>query len=60
MSENNIEYMGDGIYAEFMNGGVSIIVNDHKTEPVAFLEPAVLYSLVQFYEQQIKENKEKL
>lgn len=60
MSENNIEYMGDGVYAEFINGKVSIMVNDHRSEPVVFLEPEVLYSVVQFYEQQIKENKEKL
>ena len=42
------EYVGDGVYAHFDGFGIAISVNDHRNEPVCYLEPDVLKSLVKF------------
>ena len=42
------EHLGDGVYATFDGYGVELRVNDHRNDPVAYLEPAVVAELVRF------------
>ncbi len=44
-----IDYLGDGVYAQFDGYAVSLMVNDHRNEPVVVLEPDVLKALNDFY-----------
>lgn len=32
------DYLGSGIYVAFRNGQIEISVNDHRSEPVAYLD----------------------
>ena len=50
MSTNPTTYLGDGVYAQFDGYAVSLIVNDHRNEPVVVLEPSVLRALNDFYD----------
>lgn len=44
----NIEYIGDGVYAEYSAGDILLRVGDHRNEPVVTLEPEVYEKLVEF------------
>jgi hypothetical protein len=42
-------YLGDGVYARYENGGITLLANDHRdpTDTI-FLEPMVLDALIKF------------
>ena len=42
---DNIVYLGYGVYAQFGDFSIGLIVNDHRNEPAVYLEPAVLEAL---------------
>lgn len=46
MSES--EHLGDGVYVKSDGYALAISVNDHRAEPVVFIEPAVLMALIRF------------
>jgi hypothetical protein len=48
----NTEHLGDGVYATFDGHGIELRVNDHRNDPVAYLEPAVVLKLALFLERQ--------
>jgi hypothetical protein len=45
MTEPEIIYLGDGVYAQFDGFHVCLIVNDHRNEPVVYLDPGVMEAL---------------
>jgi hypothetical protein len=47
-AEENISYIGDGVYAKFDGYGFEIKVNDHRSPTVVYLEPEVLQALNKF------------
>jgi hypothetical protein len=49
------EHLGDGVYATFDGYGIELRVNDHRNDPVAYLEPAVVAELVRFLERKQRE-----
>ena len=53
--EKNTEHLGDGIYATFDGFGLEIRVNDHRSNAVAYLEPAVVAELSRFLERKTQE-----
>jgi hypothetical protein len=53
--EKNTEHMGDGVYATFDGFGLEIRINDHRSEAVAYMEPAVVAALSQFLERKRQE-----
>ena len=46
------EHLGDGVFATFDGYGIELRVNNHRSEPVAYLEPRVVTELVRFLERQ--------
>jgi len=61
MSKENIEYMGDGVYAEFTGYSIDIRVNDHRNPVSVSLEPQVLEAIVSFQKRkqhQLNQNKD--
>jgi len=54
MANENMEHLGDGVYAEFDGYAVNIRVNDHRNPVAVQLEPDVLKRLVPFYERQVE------
>ena len=42
------EYLGDGAYARWDGYQIGLLVGDHRSEPVVYLEPEVLRALVAF------------
>jgi hypothetical protein len=48
MNDPWIDYLGDGVYAQFDGYAVSLMVNYHRNEPVVVLEPDVLKALNDF------------
>jgi hypothetical protein len=55
MNDPWTEYLGDGVYAQFDGYSVSLIVNDHRNEPVVVLEPSVLKALNDFYNRAVNQ-----
>ena len=45
MPEPDIIYLSDGGYAQFDGFHVALIVNDHRNEPVVYLDPGVMEAL---------------
>lgn len=50
MGQPIIEHLGDGVYASIGGGMIGLAVNDHRSEPVVWLEPATLDALIEFRE----------
>lgn len=48
MTNNTIEYIGDGVYAHFDGYSIGLGVNDHRNEPEVWLEPHVLAAFNEF------------
>ena len=46
----NPTHLGDGVYAKWDGFQVAISVNDHRNEPVVFMEPSVIENLVTWIE----------
>ena len=42
------EYLGDGVYVKDEGHQLAISVNDHRNEPVVFLDPYALKALVRY------------
>ncbi len=42
------DHMGDGVYIADQGYAIAISVNDHRNEPVVFLEPHVLKAIVSY------------
>jgi len=55
MSKENIEYMGDGVYAEYTGYSIDIRVNDHRNPVSVSLEPAVLEAIVDFHKRKTRQ-----
>jgi len=55
MTDPWIDYLGDGVYAQFDGYAVSLMVNDHRNEPVVVLEPSVLEALNDFYNKAVSQ-----
>jgi hypothetical protein len=51
-----ITYIGDGVYASFNGMHITLRVNDHRSEPVVFLEVEVMEALIQYFERLKNEN----
>lgn len=47
---NNHVHLGDGVYAEYVGGGIALRVNDHRNPVAVYLEPEVATALVKFIE----------
>lgn len=43
------EYLGDAVYASFDGYHIELRLNDHRSPPVVFLEPAVMDALINYY-----------
>lgn len=43
-------HIGDGVYVSFDGYQIVVRVNDHRSEPVLFLEPEVMKALIAYYE----------
>lgn len=41
-------YIGDGVYAEFDGYNIILRVDDHKSEPLVYLESSAMSSLIDF------------
>jgi hypothetical protein len=54
MIETECTYLGDGVYVSFDGYNLVIRVNDHRSDPVVFLEPSVIDELMQYYQKIIK------
>ena len=44
------DYLGDGVYVKDEGHQLAISVNDHRNEPVVFLDPYALKALVRYAE----------
>lgn len=47
-NKTNMQYFGDGVYADIEYGLIQIRVNDHKNEPVVYLDRDVLAALFEY------------
>ena len=47
-AEENCRHIGDGVYVDFDGYQFAIRVNDHRSYPVAFLEPSVMDALINY------------
>lgn len=45
----NHTHIGDGVYASFNGFQIELRVNDHRTNPLVFLEPEVMDNLIKYY-----------
>jgi hypothetical protein len=52
---DNIDYLGDGVYAHFDGYSIGLSVNTHRDEPAVWLEPQVLAALNQFAQRMIQQ-----
>lgn len=53
------EYLGDAVYVRFNNRGqIELILNDHRHEPIIYLEPEVFTALKAFGDRKLKEANE--
>lgn len=48
MSRENMDYMGDAVYAEYTGWSIDLRVNDHRNPVAVVLEELVLQNLVDF------------
>jgi hypothetical protein len=55
MNDPWTDYLGDGVYAQFDGYNVSLIVNDHRNNPVVVLEPGVIKALNDFYNRAVSQ-----
>jgi len=55
MNDPWIDYLGDGVYAQFDGYSVSLTVDDHRNEPVVVLGPRVLKALNDFYNKAVSQ-----
>jgi len=52
MANENIEYLGDSVYAEWNGFSIELKVNSHLSETVVYLDPEILEALNNFYKKQ--------
>jgi hypothetical protein len=55
MSTDHTEHLGDGVYATWDGYGIELRVNDHRSDSVAYLEPAVIAELSRFLDRKQQE-----
>ena len=48
MENGNPVYLGDGVYASFDGYQIELRVNDHRNEPVVYLESNVMLELMAY------------
>ena len=46
--DKTLKYLGDGLYAKFDGFQIALMVNDHRNEPVAYLDSQVMENLVEY------------